>query len=458
MPSLTPRAAALLNYPRPEFVSPAAGSTVTPTEPLVWKSVQRSAASHFYLETSTSSSFTSPDTYRSDRGGFEYYSGSAWAAVPYTGVPAGVSVAYPYWRTITIDTTATGANISSTLTDFPICVAVNSSSWTTAGDRDKFFGTWNTKGTRVRFIDATGTSLAYEVESYDAAGQSAVYWVKVPTVTGNSTTVIALGYGADPIGTAQAAASSVWDSSYAAVYHLNPDLGQTVDSTSNGRTLTDNASATGTTGQIAKGAQFDGVDDYFETNYTLPATNVTLSAWGNSSSTQGYANRLIGNADSTAGANGLDIIWRSTAGTLYSVQRGGTTTGDISATATGISTGWHHVATTISSVSGGALYYDGVSIGTRAANTSITSSLTTRIGRDGNGTDKFNGYADEVRISTTARSADWIKAEYFSTKSTSWPGDGWLTFGTQQAVSGNVRLSTTLPTAAPLYVRVRQSK
>lgn len=91
MPALTPRAAALLNYPRPEFTSPAAGASVTTTEPLVWRSVARTTATHFNVQTDTDSAFSAPTNYRSDRGGFEYYDGSAWVTLPYTGLPSGSS-------------------------------------------------------------------------------------------------------------------------------------------------------------------------------------------------------------------------------------------------------------------------------------------------------------------------------------------------------------------------------
>lgn len=91
MASVTPAALALIQYPRPEWVSPTAGSSVTTTETLVWKSVVRTTDTHFYVELSSASTFTAPDTYRSDRGGFEYYTGSAWASIPYTGLPAASS-------------------------------------------------------------------------------------------------------------------------------------------------------------------------------------------------------------------------------------------------------------------------------------------------------------------------------------------------------------------------------
>lgn len=343
---------------------------------------------------------------------------------------------FAFTRRLTINTTSSGANVASSLTSFPVCVVVDGTSWGTLG-ATHWFNSSNTSGKRVQFFDSSGTNLSYEVESYDSTGSTAFYWVKVPTVNGNSTTTIDVGYGSDPNGADQSNGTAVWDANYVAVYHLNPDLGQTVDSTSNGNTLTDNASASGTTGQIAKGAQFDGTDDYFETNYVLPTSNFTFAAWGSSSSTQGFANRIMGNADSTAGLNGADIIWRSSANTLYAVYRGGASgtnggVADISATVSNITTGWHHVASSVDSSAGAVLYYDGASVGTKTANTSIASTLTFRIGRDGNGSDKFNGYADEVRISTTTRSADWIKAEYFSTKKTTWNGDGWISVGPEQ--------------------------
>ena len=173
-------------------------------------------------------------------------------------------------------------------------------------------------------------------------------------------------------------------------------------------------------GKVGSGAMdFDGSDDYIETNYVLPTTNLSYGAWGKSSAT-GFDNRMMGNADATGGLSGADIIWGATsANQIYVVTRNGANNNSrdiIDAPAPNLGTGWHHIFVTISSTEGAKLYYDGNLIGSKSSATAITSSLTTRIGRDGNGTSAFNGQVDDVRLYNRALSASEITNLYNSQK------------------------------------------
>lgn len=154
----------------------------------------------------------------------------------------------------------------------------------------------------------------------------------------------------------------------------------------------------------------DGSNDYVETSIVLPTTNFTFMCWGNSAAT-GFGNRILGNADSSGGLNGADIIWGAAAANqLFAVIRGGSA-GDISnKTAASLATGWHHVALTMHSTNGGVLYYDGTAIGTTAG-TTIASSLPFRIGRDGNASDAFNGSVDSVKVFNRALTSTEIARE-----------------------------------------------
>ncbi|MBI3985063.1 MAG: DUF2341 domain-containing protein [Candidatus Levybacteria bacterium] len=188
----------------------------------------------------------------------------------------------------------------------------------------------------------------------------------------------------------------------------------TNDISGNGYNGTLTSGPTWTQGKIGKAISFDGSNDYIETNYVLPTTNFTYSFWAKSSAS-GVANRPFGNADSTAGLSGSGVIWGYNGAThIYVVNRQGANVGtyDIDAVAPGIASGWHQVAVTISSTDGTILYWDGVSIGTNALTTSITSSLTTRIGRHGNGTDAFNGTIDEVKIYNYVRTPAQVAWDY----------------------------------------------
>lgn len=153
--------------------------------------------------------------------------------------------------------------------------------------------------------------------------------------------------------------------------------------------------------RFGKVAKFDGSDDYIECTYVLPSsTSFTIGGWGYSTS-NGLNNRMLGNADATAGLTGTDIIWGySGASQLYCVRRNNANVGTLdfaSITVSNLSTGWHHIMVTYDVNAGSKLYYDGVLMSTNT-NLGFTSSLTFRIGKDGASTNPFNGNVCHVGI------------------------------------------------------------
>jgi hypothetical protein len=165
---------------------------------------------------------------------------------------------------------------------------------------------------------------------------------------------------------------------------------------------------------------FDGTDDYVATNYTLPSnTSFTITAWAKSS-TASVQNRVFGNADSVSGTSGVDIIWGYVGSTqIYCVRRNGANNGTLDTQSTAITnllTGWHQVVYTYSTTAGSLIYVDGTQVGSNT-NTGFSSALTFRVGRDGNGTDKFNGQVSQVQIYNRALSAQEVLQNYNATKS-----------------------------------------
>ena len=74
--------------------------------------------------------------------------------------------------------------------------------------------------------------------------------------------------------------------------------------------------------------------------------------------------------------------------------------------------GWHHIA----GVYNGdtiKLFVDGFLVAERPGSGALqTNDIPVKIGRLGQGFARFRGSIHEVRVSTTARSDDWIKTEY----------------------------------------------
>ena len=109
--------------------------------------------------------------------------------------------------------TFTGNNFvgSENMADFPVLIAFNSSNIDYALTQNS--------GQDLRFVDADGTALAYEIESWNEAGTSFV-WVRVPNVAIGSSDSIFVYYG-NASASAGEAGTAVWSSSYAAVYHMD---------------------------------------------------------------------------------------------------------------------------------------------------------------------------------------------------------------------------------------------
>jgi hypothetical protein len=73
---------------------------------------------------------------------------------------------------------------------------------------------------------------------------------------------------------------------------------------------------------------------------------------------------------------------------------------------------WHHVTGIRDASTNQTIYIDGGNAGTRTTTLTPDNIDTLLIGGDGNGTNTFDGLIDEVRVSSVARAAPWLKAEY----------------------------------------------
>ena len=130
----------------------------------------------------------------------------------------------------TFDITFSGYAGKETLTDFPALVRLNMSTIANFS-YDDFLAKDATSGipADLRFTDALGTVLDYEIDTWNAEGESLI-WVRVPTLT--KTTKISAYYG-KLNATAQANESTVWKD-YLGVWHLNGNLNDSTPHKLNG--------------------------------------------------------------------------------------------------------------------------------------------------------------------------------------------------------------------------------
>jgi hypothetical protein len=322
---------------------------------------------------------------------------------------------------LTFNTTKTGANVSGDVTDFPLLVRLTG--LTAYGVN----GSGTTAPTDIRFLDGDGkTWLNYQVERWDRTGgiDSAEIWVLVPQVDGNSDhDFITMYYKANGVTIADGQCSNCvfsTSNSHTGVWHLSEEVAGTStagvykDATINAYNGTDMIGATGRTGVVGWGHQFDATDDYINltagTNL-IPNTStpVTVSAWFNSNTFLAAGSRIFTTlkSDSTSTSFGLATV-NSTTNRIDAFLNGASNKGNTTLnTAT-----WYHAAlswdgTTYSLYVNGNLDFSSVAV------MAAPSAVTARIGiRSTSQLLPFDGYLDEVRFSQAARSADWIKLDY----------------------------------------------
>ena len=324
----------------------------------------------------------------------------------------------------------------STLTDFPVLIRLSA-------ELNEFKYAKCVDGASLRFADSDGNLIPHEIDTWDPSGTSLV-WVKVPSLTRSA--VIKVYYGYRGSGTPPAVtASDVWSNGYVGVWHMGAerDSATQSDSTANPITVaknrSDNAYQDGTNpgvaGKIGKAAEFhlrsDGKGGYFgkDTNGKLDGfESVTIEAWtcqrelynnfayllskrsgeGNSTALRSY--RFMNQNNVT---RPVFFFYYNVTNVLEEISHWPGSPNPALNT-------WYHQAHLYNGATGyKAWFLDGESksSSTTAEKVGTLNSLVNGDVFIGNWDDQwsggsFPGSMDEVRISSVARSADWIKASH----------------------------------------------
>jgi hypothetical protein len=86
--------------------------------------------------------------------------------------------AWSYSQTITLDTTASGANVLEDVRQYPLAVLL---------DKSRFdFSQARADGADIRFFDSQGKALPHAIDLWDKSSGSAAVWVLLDLVKGNS--------------------------------------------------------------------------------------------------------------------------------------------------------------------------------------------------------------------------------------------------------------------------------
>lgn len=304
---------------------------------------------------------------------------------------------------------------NQTLTDFPVLVVL-------PDEFDYSDFTDSVDGADLRFANAAGVELPYEIEEWNTSGESSI-WVRVDTISGSSDYIYM--YWNNPDATVPPeyrTNGQVWSNGYEAVWHYNRNV---LDSTSNNNHGVDigTTDAYGSESQIGHARYFNGSDACISMPLTATSSitnSLTISTWFKQGAYTDHSYMgLITKADSWGGNfsfmfdltndnTGNDLRFAlSNNGSNMALIRNSNTTFDE----------WHHMAGVWDGVTM-RLYVDGREVDSTAFSGNMFQSnvipVVGTIYYTSSTWNKFNGFIDEMRISTQARSEVWIKASYIN--------------------------------------------
>lgn len=328
---------------------------------------------------------------------------------------------------------------SSAVTDFPVLVTLVSGvnfDYTHA----------NANGYDLRFINDDGTTvLPYEIEEWNYGGTSLI-WVKVDTIENNDIDYIHMYYGNSAITTDSQNAAGVWNP-FVGVWHLNDTSGTTVVDSTGVNDGTRIGATMGASGQINNAFDFDGTNDYI----ALPADcfdgiteEITVMAWvyphGDS---DGSADRRIVSATGGTGRKFVlawDRAYVGEIGRYFTVFDSVDSRYFVNDSDTLSGNNWYMI-TAVYDKSDLLLYQNDAVENTKSIGViTLQNHTNATIGASATPAELFDGIIDEVRISDTARSADWIAAQFLSMT------DDYIEFGVEEATGTIIIEKDTDPT------------
>ncbi len=313
-----------------------------------------------------------------------------------------------------------GYNRVTALTNFPLLVELSTN---IAGFS---YSQLQSGGTDLRFTDANGAELSYEINQWNTNGVSTV-WVLVPRIASSNDFVIA--YWGNPALSSPApwtTNASTWNS-YSGVFHFEEN-----GLPYNDRTLldpiTNGTPPSVTSGMIGNGQSFNGSSQFLTPSGAINLSNsFSLSAWVNLSLTASNIQTIWASKVPGGNSDGIALFvnsFNTADGELHLEVGDGNTNIPVFSVPNMVPTGgWHHVFATADANAGIAnLYVDGVNVTSNGNNAIITDfnnnsvfNLGTFIG---NNNFFFEGTMDEPRIEPL-RSADWVWATWLNVASNS---------------------------------------
>ena len=278
---------------------------------------------------------------------------------------------------ITLNTSASGANVATPQTGFPVLIRL------TSATPAFVFSQALAGGLDIRFANSSGTHLPYQIERFDQAGQLAEIWVKTDVNASDATQFITMYWGKAGVPDSSNGAA-VFNNGFAGVWHMgDATTGVRMDATANGfkdstYNYTANSSTSGIIGRadtLIGGAPWTpAASQYLKVPVDMGPFNgsLTYSVWAYPTNIVGQ-NRLIDFNTDTAICHAPtwtcrardNIVLSNNAGAIYAqVFRDSSDQGKVAAPAGSFEANvWQHITLTISGATG-TIYKNGAQIAT----------------------------------------------------------------------------------------------
>jgi biopolymer transport protein ExbB len=309
---------------------------------------------------------------------------------------------WSYRKEISFDLTPKGADIPGAPTDVPVLIRLSLGNF-------QYFNDAKPDGSDFRFVAADDkTPLKFHIERFDPQTQIALVWVRVPRLTGGANTDKIFLYYGNKNATSAADAAGTYDANQALIYHFAAAKDAPQDTTGYKSEPTAFEAEVNPASLIGGGVKFGGAQTIsIPSNngalHLAPNKGFTLSAWVRFAAPQSnaYIAQLADQGrELVLGIEGTQAFVRYNGGVGQPVtvtQSGQLTSGD-----------WHHLAVRIGD-GRLTLFVDGSDDGHANAEVQEIGGVLT-VGGTAAKSNYFTGELDELEVSDSVRSADWLKA------------------------------------------------
>lgn len=349
------------------------------------------------------------------------------AATESVVIPAGGR----YARRLSLNTTASGADVAGDVADFPLLVRL------TAGNFD--FTQAKSNGADIRFAKSDGSRLPYQIERWDAVTGLAEVWVKMDTVYGGDSSQTLMMCWGNAAAVDSSDGGAVFDTAqgFQGIWHMGETDSLAPDATGNRYTGTGHFTSS-VAGMIGNAQHFNGLSSYIQMKGTAPQSRLnfpmngryTVSAWVYHDTLADSATYLI------AGKGEHQYFMKTFDLALSTPQRKhqwefteyhGNDLWQATTLSPATAKNWIHMVGVRDGANqyfyvNGTLAMEGYQvIGTGGSVTPRDSSDDFSIGAFlhpvsawNQGYAYFSGAIDEVGVSSIPRNADWIKLSYMN--------------------------------------------